>query len=65
MMLVGIASAGINDGRPFGPVTEQDVENLNLFAKEKGLDLIAEMKAVYGSKPQGSSPGSAGVAVEV
>lgn len=37
MMLVGIASAGINDGRPFGPVTEQDVENLNSQRKRASI----------------------------
>lgn len=52
MMLVGIVSAAINDGRPFGPVTEQDVENLKLFAKERDLDLNAELKAVYGSNDE-------------
>jgi hypothetical protein len=41
-------SAGASEGRPFGPVTEQDVETLNLFAKERGLDLTAEAKAMYG-----------------
>lgn len=54
MMLAGIGSAGINDGRPFGPVTEQDVENLNLFAKSWGLDLTAEVKAMYDSKNEES-----------
>ena len=35
-------------------MTEQDVENLKLFAKERGLDLNAEMKAVYVSKSEES-----------
>jgi hypothetical protein len=41
-------SAGASEGMPFGPVTEQDVKTLNLFAEERGLDLIAEAKAMYG-----------------
>jgi hypothetical protein len=48
IMLAGIARAVSNEGMPFGSVTEQDVENLNQFAKGKGLDLVAEVKAVDG-----------------
>jgi hypothetical protein len=44
------AGRDMNDGRPFGPVTEQDVENLSLLARSGGLDLVAEVKAIYDSK---------------
>ncbi len=47
-LLTARPSAGASAGRPFGPVTEQDVETLSLFAKERGLDLIAEAKAMAG-----------------
>lgn len=47
-LLTASPIAGASEGMPFGPVTDQDVKTLNLFAKERGLDLVAEAKAIYG-----------------
>ena len=37
----------VNDGMPFGKITDSDIENLMEFAREQGFDLSAELQKVY------------------
>lgn len=37
----------VNDGRPFGPISEVDIDQLMKFGKARGFDLQPEMQRVY------------------
>ena len=42
-----VLAENFNDGMPYGPITDQDIEELSQFAGTHDLDLNAEMRKVY------------------
>ncbi len=52
LLIVSIVTSSLvqgklSDGEPYGNIKEADVERLAAFAKKQGVDLNAEMEAVY------------------
>ncbi len=50
LCLLSSAFAAVDDGMPFGDITDSNVDTLGAFAKTKGLDLLSEMDKVYKNK---------------
>ena len=50
LCLVSSAFAAVDDGMPFGDITDANIEAFRTFAKPKGLDLQTDMQKVYEKK---------------
>lgn len=47
MLIPSVEAQELNEGRPFGPISEVDVDQLMKFGKARGFDLQPEMLRVY------------------
>jgi hypothetical protein len=50
LCLISSAFAAVDDGMPFGDITDANVDALGAFAKTKGIDILSEMEKVYKKK---------------
>jgi len=53
--LCGASNDNYDNGMPFGPVGDADVERLSLYAKSFGVDLVGDMERAYKNDDAGLS----------